>query len=182
MRLTIVLAAASLLLAAPVVAETQAQLLNQGPPKTSQPLPDPGHIPIIFGKDIPWKGENGEHSAALFGDPNKPGIYGVLIKWDPGHNSKPHFHSTDRYIYVVSGSWWVSSSTHYDPSKMYPIPAGSYVRDIQNTIHWDGAKAETGPCILLLVGEGPMHSTRYVPKDASKSDEGQDFVPPPAVK
>jgi hypothetical protein len=116
----------------------------------------------------------------LFGDPNKPGIYGVLIKWEPGHNSRPHFHSTDRYIYVVSGSWWVSSSTHYDPSKMYPIPAGTFVTDIKNTIHWDGAKAETGPCILLLVGEGPMVSGRYVPKDASKAPEGQDFVPAPA--
>jgi quercetin dioxygenase-like cupin family protein len=177
MRLTILLAAACTLLAAPVFAETQEQLLNQGPPKTSQPLPDPSHIPMIFGKDLPWKGENGEHSAALFGDPNKPGIYGVLIKWDPGHNSKPHFHSTDRYIYVVSGTWWVSSSTHYDPGKMYPILAGTYVRDMKDTIHWDGAKAETGPCILMLVGEGPMHSTRYVPKDPAKDADGQDFVP-----
>ena len=39
---------------------------------------------------------------------------------------------------------------------MYPIPAGTFVTDIKNTIHWDGAKAETGPCILMLVGEGPM--------------------------
>ena len=168
------------LIATPALAETQEQLLNQGPPKTSQPLPDPSHIPMIFGKDIPWKGENGERSATLFGDPSKPGIYGVLIKWEPGHNSRPHFHSTDRYIYVVSGSWWVSSSTHYDPSKMYPIPAGTFVTDIKNTIHWDGAKAETGPCILMLVGEGPMVSGRYVPQDASKAPEGQDFVPAPA--
>jgi quercetin dioxygenase-like cupin family protein len=176
MRHAIVLGA--LLLAAPAYAETQQQLLTQGPPKTTQPLPDPSHIPIIFGKDIPWKGENGEKSAVLFGDPNKPGIYGVLIKWEPGHNSRPHFHSTDRYAYVVSGSWWVSSSTHYDPSKMYPVPAGSFVTDIKNTIHWDGAKSETGPAILLLVGEGPVKSTRYEPKDSSKAPEGQDFVPP----
>ena len=170
--------AAALLLAAPAFAETQEQLLNQGPPRTSQPLPDPTHIPMGFGKDIPWKGENGERSANLFGDPSKPGIYGVLIKWEPGHNSRPHFHSTDRYIYVVSGSWWVSSSTHYDPAKMYPIPAGTFVTDIKNTIHWDGAKAETGPCILLLVGEGPMTSTRYEPKDGKAAPEGQDFVAP----
>ncbi len=178
MRQAIVLGA--LLLAAPAYAETQQQLLTQGPPKTSQPLPDPSHIPIIFGKDIPWKGNEGEKSAVLFGDPNKPGIYGVLIKWEPGHNSRPHFHSTDRYAYVVSGSWWVSSSTHYDPNKMYPIPAGSFVTDIKNTIHWDGAKSETGPAILLLVGEGPVKSTRYEPKDSSKAPEGQDFVPPKA--
>ena len=176
MRHAIVLGA--LLLAAPAYAETQQQLLTQGPPKTTQPLPDPSHIPIIFGKDIPWKGNEGEKSAVLFGDPNKPGIYGVLIKWEPGHNSRPHFHSTDRYAYVVSGSWWVSSSAHYDPSKMYPVPAGSFVTDIKNTIHWDGAKSETGPAILLLVGEGPVKSTRYEPKDSSKAPEGQDFVPP----
>ena len=176
MRHAIVLA--GLLLAVPAHAETQQQLLTQGPPKTAQPLPDPKHIPMIFGKDIPWKGGKGSQNARLFGDPSKPGIYGVLIRWEPGHNSTPHFHSTDRYAYVVSGSWWVSSSTHYDPSKMYPIPAGTFVTDLKNTIHWDGARAETGPVVLLLVGEGPMTSTRYEPKDPAKAPEGQDFVPP----
>ncbi len=176
MRHAIVLA--GLLLAVPAQAETQQQLLTLGPPKTSQPLPDPKHIPMIFGKDIPWKGGKGSQSARLFGDPSKPGIYGVLIRWEPGHNSTPHFHSTDRYAYVVSGSWWVSSSTRYDPSKMYPIPAGTFVTDLKNTIHWDGARAETGPVVLMLVGEGPMTSTRYEAKDPSKAPEGQDFVPP----
>ena len=167
------------LLAIPASAETQQQLLSQGP--TSQmPLPDPGHIPLVFGKDIKWKGGDGSQSASLFGDPSKPGIYGVLIRWMLGHNSTPHFHTTPRYAYVVSGTWWVSSSTHYDPSKMYPAPAGTYVTDIPNTIHWDGAKAETGPAILMLVGEGPVKTVRYVPKDPSKPPEGQDFVPPPA--
>jgi hypothetical protein len=60
---------------------------------------------------------------------------------------------------------------------MYPIPAGTFVTDIKNTIHWDGAKTETGPCILMLVGEGPMTTTRYAAKDASKPEEGQDFAP-----
>jgi quercetin dioxygenase-like cupin family protein len=172
-------ALSGLLLAAPALAETQEQLLSSKP-AAGIPLPDPSHIPIVFGKDIKWGGETGEHQAPIFGDPNKPGIYGVLIKWDPGHNSKPHFHSTARYIYVVSGTWWVSASTHYDESKMYPIPAGSFVTDIKDTIHWDGAKPSTGPCILMLVGEGPMHTTRYVPTDAAKDIAGQDFVPPPA--
>ena len=177
MRKFLVLTSLCFLMAKPALAESMDKLLTQGPPKTSQPLPDPSNIPMVFGKDIPWKGETGEHTAALFGDPSKPGIYGVLIKWDPGHNSKPHFHTTDRYIYVISGTWWVSSSTHYDPAKMYPIPAGTFVTDIKNTIHWDGAKAQTGPCLLMLVGEGPMTTERYVPTDSSKAPEGQDFVP-----
>lgn len=32
-------------------------------------------------------------------------------------------------------------------------------RTIANTVHWDGAKESTGPCLLMLVGEGPMHTT-----------------------
>jgi len=146
------------LIATPALAESQAQLLNQGPPKTSQPMPDPANIPIVFGKDIAWKDGDGVRQAALFGDPNKPGIYGVLIEWLPGHYSHPHFHSTDRYAYVVSGTWWVSSSSEWDPSKAYPVPAGSYVRDIANTVHWDGAK--DAPVMLMLVGEGPMVTTQ----------------------
>jgi quercetin dioxygenase-like cupin family protein len=165
------IAAAGLLLASPLWAETQDQLLNGGPTTTSIALPDPTHIPIVFGKDIKWKGDPAhEQQAPLFGDPDQPGIYGVLIKWNPGGNSTPHFHSTVRYIYVVSGTWWVSSSTTYDKAKMYPIPAGSFVTDVANTIHWDGAKAETGPCVLMLVGVGPMKTTRYTQKDPNSPE------------
>ena len=165
-----VVALSVLLAGNPSLAATAADnvqvLTHSGPVTTSIPLPDPTHIPIVFGKDIKWKGGEGE--SRLFGDPNKPGIYGVLIKWLPGHNSKPHFHSTDRYIYVVSGTWWVSASTTYDKGKMYPVPAGSFVTDIANTVHWDGAKESTGPCLLLLVGEGPMHTTQLVQKDPQR--------------
>jgi len=160
------LAVSSLLLASPIFAETQEQLMTSGPRTTQIPMPDPTHIPIVFGKDIPWKGDpKGEQTAAVFGSEDKPGIYGILIRWNPGSNSKPHMHSSVRYIYVVSGVWWVSSSTTYDKSKMYPVPAGSFVTDIPNTIHWDGAKEDGGPTILLLVGEGPMVTTRYTQKD-----------------
>ncbi len=170
------IAAASLLLASPVIrAETIEQLMSSGPATTSIPMPDPTHIPIVFGKDIKWKGDpKGGQTAALFGSESQPGIYGVLIKWNPGANSKPHFHSTIRYIYVVSGTWWVNSSTTYDKAKMYPVPAGSFVTDIPNTIHWDGAKEGTEPCILLLVGVGPMVTTGYTQKDPSSPV----FTPP----
>ena len=50
----------------------------------SGPLPDPTHIPIVLPKDIKWTGQEGRmQQAVLFGDPNKPGLYGV-IKWFPG--------------------------------------------------------------------------------------------------
>ena len=122
--------------------------------------PDPGHIPFKLPKNIDWKETGpGEYQAKLFGDSNKPGIYGVLIKWMPGHFSHPHSHSQQRYIYVVSGTWWVSDSSTYDPSKTYPLPAGTFAMDNVKAIHWDGAKPETGPAILELVGIGPVVTT-----------------------
>jgi hypothetical protein len=121
------------------------------------PIPNPANIPFTPPDKLVWTGNpKGEQQIKLFGDPSKPGMYGVLIKWAPGTGSRPHFHDQDRFIYVVSGTWWVSSSTHYDPKLTHPMPAGSYVEDIANTVHWDGARAGGPPAILELVGMGPV--------------------------
>ena len=50
----------------------------------------------------------------------------------PEGDSDPHFHSADRWIYVVSGTWWVSSSSHFDPAMAYPLPAGTFAIDRAN--------------------------------------------------
>jgi hypothetical protein len=121
---------------------------------------DSTHLPFIFKlppKNIVWKEIGlGESEAKLFGDENKSGSYGVLIKWMPGHFSRPHKDSEDRYFYVVSGTWWVSSSATYDPKKAYPLMAGSSGTVHANTVNWDGAKAATGSAIVELIGKGPV--------------------------
>lgn len=126
---------------------------------TAQPVkPDPTHLPYVLPDNIKWSGkpDGPMQQAVLFGDPNKPGPYGVLIRWNPGNFSRPHFHSTDRWGYVVSGTWWVSTSNTYDDSKMYPLPAGTFATDIANTVHYDGAKAGGPPAIIEVVGMGPV--------------------------
>jgi quercetin dioxygenase-like cupin family protein len=143
-----------LFLAAALAANLSSLAAAQGPP------PDPAHIPFTLPADIQWTGPHGgEYTATLFGDPNKPGPYGILAKWMPGNYSHPHFHSADRWIYVVSGTWWVSSSSHFDPAMAYPLPAGTFAIDRANTVHWDGAKAGGEPAVLELVGMGPVTST-----------------------
>ena len=43
------------------------------------PPPDPTHIPTVLPKDIKWTGQEGrQQQGPLFGDPTKPGIYGVV--------------------------------------------------------------------------------------------------------
>ena len=121
-------------------------------------VPDPSHIVFTPPKDIKWKMGKASDQAVIFGDPDKPGIYGILIRWHPGNFSRPHFHNTDRYAYVLSGTWWVSSNDTFDTDKTYPMPAGSVVTDLANTVHFDGAK--DGEALLELVGMGPVTTTQ----------------------
>ena len=105
----------------------------------------------------------GNQQAVLFGDPNKPGPYGVMVKWLAGnHFSKPHFHPNDRFITVLSGTWWVGTGPEFDPSSAsVPMPAGSFVTHYGKQVHWDGAKDTDA--VLLIVGDGPATSSPFVP-------------------
>lgn len=145
------LATAAPLLAAPAVA---AVTVNDPP----GPVPDAAHIPFTLPKDIQWHGDPKKSmTASLYGNASKPGPYAVLIKWMPGAFSKPHFHDQTRWIYVVSGTWWVSTSNTYDEKLTYPMHAGTFVTDVANTVHWDGARAgEKEPAVLLLAGMGSV--------------------------
>jgi hypothetical protein len=111
---------------------------------------------------------NGNQQAVLFGDPGKPGLYGVLNRWTKGnHFSKPHFHPNDRFITVISGTWWVGSGPTFDPANgSVPMPAGSFVTHYGKQVHWDGAKEEDA--VLLIVGDGPATSTPFVSADQLK--------------
>ena len=135
-------------------------------------LPDASHIPFILPENIPWQGTVGQNQRYnILGNPSEPGPYIQLLKWYPGAYSKPHLHEKVRYITVLSGTWWVSSSNHYDPTKTYPLPAGSIVRDEANTVHWDGARDV--PTVLMISGDGPAPNIAV--------DEDGKRVPRPAA-
>jgi hypothetical protein len=71
--------------------------------------------------------------------------------------SHPHFHPNDRFITVISGTWYVGTGSKYDPDSTTPIPAGSFVTHYGKQIHYDGAKDDE--VTLEIVGMGPATST-----------------------
>jgi hypothetical protein len=101
----------------------------------------------------------GVQQAVLYGDPSKPGLYIVLVKWLPGNMSRPHFHPNDRFITVISGTWWVGTGPKYDPDSTVPMPAGTFVTHYGKKVHYDGAKE--GETVLQIVGEGPATSSPF---------------------
>jgi hypothetical protein len=120
--------------------------------------PDPKVLAFTLPDKIAWTDNAGGASqAVLVGDPSKPGLYIVLTKWHPHHMSHPHFHPNDRFITVISGTWYVGTGSKYDPDSTTPIPAGSFVTHYGKQIHYDGAKDEE--VTLEIVGMGPATST-----------------------
>ena len=119
---------------------------------------DPTAITYKWPSQIHWVGRPGvAEQAVLVGDPMKPGLYVVLIKWFPHNTSHPHFHPNDRYITVLSGTWYVGTGRKFDPQHMVPMPAGSFVTDLAGQVHYDGARDE--PVTIEIVGMGPATMT-----------------------
>jgi quercetin dioxygenase-like cupin family protein len=120
--------------------------------------PNPKAVIITPPDKIEWKKGANQDSVYVQGDPSKPGVYIEMLRWHAGNMSRPHFHSSDRFIYVISGTWWVGTGSKYDPASTYPVPAGSFVVHKANEIHYDGAK--DADCVIYLVGTGPMTTTQ----------------------
>jgi hypothetical protein len=119
---------------------------------------NPAAINIKLPNQIKWTGNpEVNEQAILYGDPKKPGLYIVLTKWHSHHMSRPHTHPNDRFITVLSGTWWVGTGSKYDPDSTVPVPAGSFVTHYGKQIHYDGAK--DGDVVLEILGEGPADQT-----------------------
>jgi quercetin dioxygenase-like cupin family protein len=129
----------------------------QTPTPSAQDL-DPKVLAFKLPDQIPWQDDPiGAKTAVLLGDPSKPGLYIMLVKWTPHRMSHPHWHPHDRFITVISGTWWVGTGAKFDPDKTVPLPAGSFVTHFGKQIHYDGEK--DSEAVLEIVGEGPATAT-----------------------
>lgn len=119
---------------------------------------NPAALAYKLPNQIPWTDEaSGAKQAVMRGDPSKPGPYIILVKWTPHHMSRPHFHPNDRFVMVLSGTWWVGTGSKYDPDSTVAMPVGTFVTHFAKQIHYDGAKDEEA--VLEIVGEGPATAT-----------------------
>jgi hypothetical protein len=128
------------------------------------PAPDlaslnPAAIRAVIPDRIDWKpaaGLTGTDSATLVGDPAKSGFYVVMNRFHPGNFSRPHYHANDRYIMVVSGTWWVSTGATFDPERnTVPIRPGTFVVHTGREVHYDGARTGGGEAVVMIFGQGP---------------------------
>ena len=119
---------------------------------------NPNVMKYVLPDKINWQVGQGVDTAFLYGNPNESGFYVLLFKWKPGNASRPHYHSVDRHIVVMSGTWWVGAGTNWDLEKSTaPVKPGTYVTHFARQVHYDGSrKGDPEPAIELVWGMGPV--------------------------
>ena len=111
-------------------------------------------------------------SVTVVGDSSKAGIYVQRITWAPNTGSRPHYHNQARYITVIKGTWYVATGPEadtYNPDKMTPVKAGTFIYEPADGHHYDMAKDEE--VIVEIIGMGPVTTTSLEP---GRGRGGQD--------
>jgi hypothetical protein len=114
-----------------------------------------GHIAMENAADV---SSGSVDMCPLTGGTTAPGLYYTLVRWHPGYMSAPHYYSTDRYCMVLSGTWWCNSGADFGPAACVPVPAGSYVRRVALTPHYDGViRGHNERAVIAICGIGPVN-------------------------
>jgi quercetin dioxygenase-like cupin family protein len=95
----------------------------------------------------------GSEIADLVGDGSKPGLYVQRVKFPANFTVQPHTHPDDRQYTVISGTWYVGWGTTFDPSKLKPLPPGSFYTEPANVPHFVMTKDEA--VVVQIVGTAP---------------------------
>jgi quercetin dioxygenase-like cupin family protein len=103
-------------------------------------------------------GGPGPQITLLSGDPAEEGFYILRARFLPGVFSTPHYHSTDRHVTVIKGTWYTGTGEDFDRNDTVALSPGSYMMHPAGAVHYDGAKDEE--VIVEIKGIGPATTVR----------------------
>ena len=123
--------------------------------------------PMLTPADVKWGPAPptlppGAQAAVLDGDPSKPGLFSLRLKFPDGYTIAPHWHPTDENVVVMQGTLGLGMGNSLDPNTAKFLPAGSFTRLPSEMRHYAIAKGET---ILQIYGQGPFVVNYVNPKD-----------------
>lgn len=125
----------------------------------------PAGFAVVTAKQLRWQDMPdalGAQIAVVEGDPDKPGIYVIRVRFPPHVMDMPHFHSRDRHVTVLEGTWFAGTGPVFDPARAEPLPPGSYMLHPASGVHWDGSAGDE-TVVVQIIGMGPLTTTQAHP-------------------
>lgn len=128
-----------------------------------------GQAPMSLypGGDLKWTDgppslPKGAKMAILEGDPTKPGMFTMRLKFPDGFTVGPHWHTQTEHATVIAGTLHLGMGEKFDRSSARTLVAGSFGYWVAGTRHFAWSEGET---ILQLHGQGPWTITYVNPAD-----------------
>lgn len=118
-----------------------------------------GPFTVVQLDEFEWdENDTGIQRKNVFGSPDEAGFYVYRVRFPKGGSTTPHFHSMDRHVTVIEGTWYAGSDASHDMSRATPIKAGGYMIHPAGAVHFDGAV--DGPVVVEIKGIGPVTTTQ----------------------
>jgi len=95
----------------------------------------------------------------LKGDPDRAGLYTIMLQVPAHTRIAPHDHQDDRVATVIAGTWFLGYGAAFDAAELKALPPGSFYTEPANRTHFAETREE--PVTIQITGIGPS-STWYV--------------------
>ena len=96
---------------------------------------------------------SGRESATVFGDRSKHELFGYVVRSPPNVTSTAHTHPANRFVVVLSGTFYVGHGNQFDASQLERRSAGTFFSEPAGVAHFGATKGEG--TVLYIVGIGP---------------------------
>ena len=110
----------------------------------------------------------GIRTVVVKGDPNKDGLYTIMLYVPANTRIAAHQHRDDRVATVVSGTWYFGYGDEFNAGALKALPAGSYYTEPPRRAHF--AETRTEPVIVQISGIGPS-DTQFINQVAKAKGE-----------
>jgi len=85
-------------------------------------------------------GVSGIRTVGLKGDPDRAGLYTIMLQVPAHMRTASHDHQDNRVATVVAGTWFLGYGEAFDPAQLKAVPPGSFYTEPAKHAHF----AETG--------------------------------------
>lgn len=162
---------------------------GQAPAPQTQKPAQPPRPPLLHAGNLimPPDDAIAANGGPVFGAANQTGFYITRNVFRNNNTSRPHYHTMDRWVTVIKGTWWGGTGKVFRQKEMKPMPAGSVMFHPAYFIHYDGNQ-DGGETIVQIMGYGPV-TTVQVEEDEkgnpmTKGGEGAGYAatPPAGAK
>jgi quercetin dioxygenase-like cupin family protein len=104
----------------------------------------------------------GAQAAVLAGDPQKPGVFTIRLRFPPGYAVPPHSHPADEHVTVVSGQVNFGMGARMNRARTTRLVAGGFVHAPARMNHYAFTR---GGAVIQVTSQGPFAVTYVNPAD-----------------